>query len=656
MGLRMMIDDAEKRSAGLLYEFIGKVPPFNLLPDIERRDLASMVSVQSFPKGTVILSPEGSPTRHLYIIRSGGVKFFLHNDRSEEVPIDVRSEGELFGFVSLLSGRPSPFKIVAETDTVCLLIEKGIFLRLMDSYSSFLLYFTMGPSKGFKDQDEEDGGKRGPGAAKPEPDILLFSARVGDIMHPRVFTCPADKTAVQAARQMTERNIGCLLVADREGRPVGILTDGDIRRKLVASGLMKDLPVERVMTSPLISVPPDYFLFDAILLMIRKGIKYLPVMKDGDLMGIISERDLMISQGNNPVAIIRKIQKSSLIEELAAVRSDINRSLAIMLERGGKAREICQLITQLNDHLAERVIFLAIEKMKEKGLGTPPSPFAWLALGSEGRQEQTLSTDQDNALIFADSDPPAEEKARAYFLSLAELVVAGLETCGFPRCNGDMMASNPTWCQPLRTWKDYFNKWIFQRDLSAQDILVSSIFFDFRAIYGDDSLAEELRKHVHEAIPQSKVFLPHMALRSLELKTPLSFFNRFVLERSGKYKNHLNIKRHGLMPLVDSIRILSLEQAIVGNNTLDRIEELAKRKVLSQYDAKDLQDAFNLMLLMRLQHHLDRMKKGEELNDYIQPSDMSMIQRYNLKMAFKAIERLQSQMEIRYGLTALRRR
>jgi CBS domain-containing protein len=646
----------DKRSAGLIYDFIGKVPPFNLLPEVERRDLASMVSVQSFPKGTSILSPDGSPTRHLYIIRSGGVKFFIRDDKSQEVPIDMRSEGELFGFVSLLSGRPSPFKIVAETDTVCLLIEKGIFMRLMDSYSSFLLYFTMGPSKGFKDKDEDGVGGRGPAAARHEPDILLFSARVGDIMHPRVFICPADKTAIQAARQMTERNVGCLLVTDQGGRPVGILTDGDIRRKLVASGLMKDLPLERIMTSPLISVPPDCFLFDAILLMIKKGIKYLPVMKDGELMGIISERDLMISQGNNPVAIIRKIQKSSFLEELAALRSDINHSLAIMLERGGKAREICQLITQLNDHLAERVIVLSIAKMKEKGLGPPPIPFAWLALGSEGRQEQTLSTDQDNALVFADSDPTVEEKARAYFLSLAELVVAGLEACGFPRCNGDMMASNPTWCQPLRTWKEYFNKWIFQRDLSAQDILISSIFFDFRAIYGDDSLPGDLRKHVYKAIPQSKVFLPHMALRSLELKTPLSFFNRFVLERSGKYKNHLNIKRHGLMPLVDSVRILSLEQALASNNTLDRIEELAQRKVLSANDAKDLQEAFNLMLLMRLQHHLDRMKQGEDLNDYIQPADLSMIQRYNLKMAFKAIERLQGQMEIRYGLTALRRR
>jgi CBS domain-containing protein len=184
---------------------------------------------------------------------------------------------------------------------------------------------------------------------------------------------------------------------------------------------------------------------------------------------------------------------------------------------------------------------------------------------------------------------------------------------------------------------------------------VSSIFFDFRSIYGKDQLAADLRKFVLEAVPKSKVFLPHMALRSLELKTPLSFFNRFVLERSGKYKNHLNIKRHGLLPLVDPVRILALEQGISRNNTLERIDALAERKVFSASDAKDLQDSFSLMIIMRLQHHLDLMKQGNELHDYIKPSELSMVQRYNLKMSFKAIEKLRGQIEIRYGLTALRK-
>jgi CBS domain-containing protein len=646
------------KSAGMVYDFLKGVPPFHLLPDSELRDLAATLTVEHFAKDKVILSPDGPSTKFLYLIRTGGVRLFIPDGKQHVGPliIDLRGEGELFGFFSLLNNRPSPFTIVTEKETVCFRLGKESFLRLMDNYSDFLLYFTMGPSKGFKPAQSisSEDGKTFPLGV--EPDILLFSARIREIMHSHVETCDETDTAVEAAQLMTRKNVGCLIVSGEGREPVGILTDGDLRRKVIASGSLSDLPVGNIMSRPLISVPPDCFLFDAILLMIKKGIKYLPAMEGKDLRGIISERDLMISQGNNPVAIIRKIQQSPSMEDLILVRKDMNRSMRIMLERGGNAREICQLITQLNDHLAIRIIELSQEDLLRQGMGRPPLAFAWVALGSEGRQEQTLSTDQDNALVFADSDPAEEEKAREYFLALANLVVSGLERCGFPRCNGDMMASNPRWCQPLRVWKEYYHRWIFQRDLSAQDILISSIFFDFRAIFGQESLVKALRETVFESIPKSKVFLPHMALRSLELKAPLSFFNRLVVERSGKYKNHLNIKRHGLIPLIDPVRILSLEQGIFRTNTLERIEGLVEAGVFSPSDGRDLSEAFGFMVILRLQHHLELMKEGRELHDYIQPSELSMIQRYNLKMSFKAIERLQGQIEIRYGLTALRKR
>jgi CBS domain-containing protein len=648
----------DSKSAGMVYAFLKGVPPFHLLPDSELRDLSSTLTVEYFHKDKVILSPDGPPTRFLYLIRTGGVKLFIPDGKQhvDAAAIDLRGEGELFGFFSLLSNRPSPFAIVTDKETVCFLLGKDSFVRLMDSYSDFLLYFTMVPSKGFKASENMSSEDEKTLALGVEPDILLFSARIREMMHTHVETCDETQTAVEAAQLMTKKNVGCLVVRGEGREPVGILTDGDLRRKVIASGSLADLPVTNIMSRPLISVPPDCFLFDAILLMIRKGIKYLPVMEKKDLKGIISERDLMISQGNNPVAIIRKIQQSPSMEDLILIRKDMNRSMRIMLERGGKAREICQLITQLNDHLAVRIIELSQESLLRDGMGLPPLAFAWVALGSEGRQEQTLSTDQDNALVFADSDPVEEGKAKEYFLALANLVVSGLEQCGFPRCNGDMMASNPRWCQPLHVWKDYYHRWIFQRDLSAQDILISSIFFDFRAIHGQEALLGALRESVAESIPQSKVFLPHMALRSLELRAPLSFFNRLVVERSGKYKNHLNIKRHGLLPLIDPVRILSLEQGIIKTNTLERIEGLVEKGVFSPSDGKDLSEAFSLMVILRLQHHLELMKEGKELNDYIQPSELSMIQRYNLKMSFKTIERLQGQIEIRYGLSALRKR
>jgi CBS domain-containing protein len=276
-----------------------------------------------------------------------------------------------------------------------------------------------------------------------------------------------------------------------------------------------------------------------------------------------------------------------------------------------------------------------------------------MALGSEGRQEQTLFTDQDNALIFADTDASREPEIQAYFLSLAQQVVSGLERCGFPLCTGEIMASNPKWCQPLQTWKKYYRRWIFNRGLSNQDVLISSIFFDVRALYGQKELVLELKKAIEYDIPQSETFFRQLAMRSLELQTPLSFFNRLVVQKSGIHKNKLNIKSDGLMPLIDAVRVLALEQTNFRTNTLERIEALIEKEVFSPTEGNDLREAFNLMMLLRLQNHLSQMNQGKELNNYINPDELSLIQRSVLKAAFKSIAQLQGRIEIRYGISTL---
>jgi CBS domain-containing protein len=654
----MAVSMEESKSAGRTYHFLKTIPPFNLLSDPELRNLLPSLTSARFDKGVVILSPEGPPTRYLYLIRSGGVRFVAPAKEEGEPPavLDMRGEREFFGFFSLLTSIPSPFQIIAEKETSCLLITKGDLIGILNGHPEVLLYFTMGPSKGFKTPPAPDPAAHGRSAAEVDAEALLFSARVRDMMHTDVATCSSNERVVEAGRRMTARGVGSLVVLNPDSRPIGIITDSDLRRKVIASGRLADLPVEEIMSRPLSSVSPGSFLFESLLMMIRRRIKYLPVMEGQELRGILSERDLVISQGNNPVALIRRIHQAGDIEQVAQIRKEINHVIKVMMERGGQAREICQLITQLNDQMTVRIVQLAEDGLAREGRGKPPRPFLWMALGSEGRQEQTLSTDQDNALIFADSGTGSADGDRDYFLALAERVVSGLEWCGFPRCNGEIMGSNPKWCQPLSVWKEYYRKWIFQRDLSAQDILISSIFFDFRHLYGSEQLMDELLECVRNDIPRSKVFLPHMALRSLELQPPLSFFNRLVVEKSGKYKNHLNIKRHGLMPLLDAVRILALEQGIFKTNTLERIDGLIEKGVFSQNEGNDLREAFNLMMLVRVRHHLKQMNQGKPLDNYIQPSELSMIQRSMLKISFKTIERLQSQIEIRFGLTALRNR
>jgi CBS domain-containing protein len=637
-----------------LKDFIKTVPPFHLLPGSAMDELVRTLIIEYFPKGDTILSPKSSPTQFLYIIRSGGVRFLLSetNNKGGDRIYDYREEGDFFGLISLLSGEPSPFTIVAEEDTLCYLIRKDVFKKLLGEYPDVFLYFTSGPSKGFKQFDTgsltTDPLVRG----EPGAEQVLFTGRIKDVMHVNVLTCPPEETIVGVARRMTERGVGSVIVVDDIGIPMGILTDGDLRSKVLASGKLLNLPVIDVMNRPVQCVAPDAFCFEAVLSMTTNRIKYLPVMDGMKLVGIISEHDLMVSQGNNPVAVIKGFQQAKSIDEIVAIRKNIDLAMNVILEHGGMAKDICELITTLNDHLTRKLIALAEEAMVREGYGRPPVPYAWLALGSEGRREQTLRTDQDNALIFADHSVEGEEEARSYFLNLAEKVVSGLERCGFPRCKGGIMAVNSKWCQPLRVWKEYFRHWILDVDYPAEEILATFVFFDCRPIYGQYELVTQIAGHILELLDEGNSFAREMAKTAILHKTPLGFFKRLVVEKSGEHKNKLNLKLNGLTPLVDAIRTLALGQKVFDTNTLDRISALVEKESLTPAEADDLRDAFNVIMLTRVRHHVNVLRQGGVPDNYVNPDELSIIQRTMLKEAFKTIDRLQGLLEMRYDIKA----
>jgi CBS domain-containing protein len=322
----------------------------------------------------------------------------------------------------------------------------------------------------------------------------------------------------------------------------------------------------------------------------------------------------------------------------------------VILEHGGMAKDICELITTLNDHLTRKIIALAEEAMVREGRGRPPVPYAWLALGSEGRREQTLRTDQDNALVFVDHSPEVEEEARSYFLNLAEKVVSGLEQCGFPRCKGGIMAVNPRWCQPLHVWKRYFRHWITDVDYPAEEVLATFVFFDCRPIYGQYELATDTAGYILGLLDEGNSFAREMAKTALLHKTPLGFFKRLVVEKSGEHKNKLNLKLNGLTPLVDAIRTLALGQKVFETNTLDRISALVEKESLTPAEADDLRDAFNVIMLIRVRHHVNVLRQGGIPDNYVNPDELSIIQRTMLKEAFKTIDRLQGLLELRYDI------
>jgi CBS domain-containing protein len=636
-----------------LRDFLKTVPPFHRLSITALEELVRTLVIEYFPKGEVILSPMGPPTQFLYIIRSGGVRFMMRerDSQKEERAYDYRDEGDFFGLISLLSGEPSPFTIVAEEDTICYLIKKEVFKKFLDVYPDLFLYFTSGPSKGYKQFSSEPMSSVPLGETGLDVEQVLFTGRIRDVMHTNVLTCPPEETVVGVARRMTSQGVGSVIVVDEIGMPIGIVTDGDFRSKIVASGRMANLPVIDVMSRPVQSISPDLFCFEAIITMILNRIKYLPVVDGLKLVGIISEHDLMVSQGNNPIAVIKGIQQATCIDQVVVIRKNIDRAMRVILQHGGMARDICELITTLNDTLTQKIILLAEEDMAREGLGRPPVPYSWIALGSEGRREQTLRTDQDNAIIFADVPPENENEVQAYFLDLAGRVVSGLERCGFPRCKGGIMASNPKWCQPYRAWKEYFRHWIVEFDYPAEEVLQTFIFFDFRSIYGQLNTMRGLVDTISEHLDRRSSFLKDMAETAVLHETPLGFFKRLVVEKSGDHKNKLNLKLNGLTPLVDAVRVLALDQKIFETNTLDRVSGLVETGILSQAEADDLRDAFNVIMLARVRHHVNVINRGGEPDNYVNPEDLSIIQRTMLKETFKAIDKLQRMIGLRYNLS-----
>ena len=633
-------------------EFLKTVPPFHLLSGLTADELVRGLMIEYFPKGETILSPEGPPTQFLYIIRSGGVRLLVKEKEKGglEKIYDYRDEGDFFGLLSLLSGDPSPFTIVAEEDTLCYLLKKDAFKKLLDASPDVFLYFTGGPSKGFK-QFQSAGMTREPlSTAGLEVEQVLFTGRVKEVMHTNVLTCPPDETIVGVARRMTNRGVGSVIVIDDIGVPMGIVTDGDFRSKVLASGKLANVPVIDVMSKPVQAISPEAFCFEAILSMIINRIKYLIVMDGLRMLGIVSEHDLMVSQGNNPVAVIKGIQQANSFDQVVVIRKNIDRAMNVILEHGGMAKDICELITTLNDHLTQRIIILAEETMLGEGLGRPPVPYAWIALGSEGRREQTLRTDQDNAIVFADVPPEEEEAVQRFFLDLAGRVVSGLERCGFPRCKGGIMAVNPKWCQPFRVWKDYYRHWIVDFDYPAEEILQTLIFFDFRPLYGSYDFVTGVTEFISKCLRERGSFLRDMAETSVLHETPLGFFKRLVVEKSGEHKNQLNLKVNGSTPLVDAVRTLALDQRIFETNTLDRISGLIEKGVLTHGDADDLRDAFNVIMLVRIRHHVSVIARGGEPDNYVNPAELSIIQRTMLKEAFKAVDRVQRLLKSRYEI------
>ncbi|MEM9785795.1 MAG: DUF294 nucleotidyltransferase-like domain-containing protein, partial [Pseudomonadota bacterium] len=462
-------------------------------------------------------------------------------------------------------------------------------------------------------------------------DFDLTRVQVATLMVPNPVTCAPTMSVQKAAQKMASDHISCLCVVERK-KLVGILTVRDLSGKALAAGLPHGTAVREIMTPDPRTLSPSAIGSDVLHMMMEYRLGHLPIVEAGKLVGIVTQTDLTRFQASNTASFVADAARAATVEDLAAVTKRIPNLLVQLVAAGNRHDVVTRMITDIADVVTRRLLAMAEEKY-----GAPPAPYAWLACGSQGRQEQTGVSDQDNCLILSDD---LSENDLAYFDPFAQFVSDGLHACGYVYCPGDMMATNPRWRQPISVWREYFDHWIKSPGKEAQ--MLASVMFDLRVIGGDATLFDGLQNATLEAAAANSIFTAHMATNALTHQTPLGMLKGLATIRSGENRNTVDMKLSGVVPVVDLGRMYALQGKLDAVNTRARLQAAIAGEVISQSGGRDLLDAYDLVAQTRLEHQARQIKAGEAPDNFLPPANLSAFERSHLRDAFVVIKTMQS--------------
>lgn len=449
---------------------------------------------------------------------------------------------------------------------------------------------------------------------------------------------------------MAAQGVGSVVVVSEEGSPVGIVTVRDLRDRVLAAGRSPETPVRAVMSTPLLSVSPEAFVLEALLTMTQHDVHHLVVVEGGRLAGVVSSSDLLRLQTAAPLEVGRRIQACESTDGLAQVMPALTETTRVLFTEGVSGYELGRIMSELNDLAVRRVVALTERDLRPTH-GHPPVGYCWLALGSEGRREQTLRTDQDNALVYADPPAGLTGAAERYFRALTEQAIAVLLQLGYPRCPADAMASNPRWRQPLGVWRQYFAEWM--RDPNPEHLMYCSIYLDFRPVAGDQRLAVALREEIRAQVRAWRSFPRYLGKLAVSHGPPLGLFGRFRVQRV-QGRRGVNLKLGGLLLLNNALRAYAVELGLEETNTLERLEAAARvAGCFTPSEVADLREAYETLFRLRLGHQLQQLAAGQAPDNLVDPATLSRSEQRALRDAFEAIRRLQGRVEDRYLTQAL---
>jgi CBS domain-containing protein len=604
--------------------FLRLYPPFDDLSDEQLDELVRHTHIEFYAQGQVIIQQGGEPTNFLYVLRTGTVEFL---DGTQVA--DVYYEGEVFGFVSLLTSLAPAFTVRAQEETICYLVDSDVAQEVMSTRHG-LSFLATGLRR------REVSALRGLERESVDP----WLTKVGSLIRRAPVTVPVSSSIREAAELMTRERISSVLVEAAD--QMGILTDRDLRSRVLAPGRSAETSVAEVLSSPLITVPLDAGVAEVISLMLERGIHHVPVVDDaGELLGVVTDTDLIGLEKKTPFVLKSDIERASNAADAVEAAQRLPEVVTALMSANVDPLDVGHAVAVTVDTLTQRLLEHGIRK-----LGDPPCPWVWMALGSEARQEQGLATDQDNALVLRPKGAAAEELAQ-YFDRLATLVNDHLEEAGFPKCRAGVIASNADWRDTDVGWEQRFRSWV--EDPGRTGSAFTGIAFDYRPVAGPLEVRPLLDDVIRGARAE-KTFVRHLAKLAVDVRPPTGLLKDAVLDWKGKSAEKLDVKNGGIAPITNLARVFAIMSGLTENRTLRRLKEAATAGTITEDVRLGLEESFRLLWQIRLEHQVECIRGNLPPDDLVDPRSLGPLTRQGLKESFRMIERVQDSLAAELGL------
>ncbi len=626
-------------------DFLKNYPPFTSLTFQDLVLIAHDIKVVHLDTNEVLFKVNDTTHPNFYVVKEGAVGLSVTSD-AEETLIDKCDEGDILGLRPFFAKDNYLMTAKAREESLLYAIPIVVFKPYVENNPSVLSFLL----ESFASNTRNPYDKANKGKLISENVIhdeqnseIHYFQPIAYVKNP--ITTKRKKTVQSVAELMTQYKIGSIIV-EENNLPIGIITDKDLRSK-IATGLFPiATPVEKIMSSPVITVPENISIAETQLTMLKHNIGHLCVTLDGTsstpLCGIISEHDVIVAQANNPGVLLKQTKRATRSKELKIIRSKLTDLIQNSLDKNIPIQHVCSVVSEINNAITRRAIELALEKMDS----SPPTSFAWINMGSQGRNEQLLLTDQDNALVFDDVEDAEYDVVKKYFLELADKVTKTLFKIGYEYCPAEMMASNAMWCKSVTDWIKQYHAWI--NTPGEKGILMCSIFFDYDFVFGNEALVAKISDSISEQVANNQLFFAYLGSDALKNPPPLGFFRQFLVENDGEHKASFDLKSRALMPLIDAARVLFLSQNRVGStNTYQRFKKMAELEPQNADIFENCAEAFSVLLKFRTKEGLQYNSSGRYLN----LNDLSKSDKVKLKNAFSPIHSIQDVIKNRFQLT-----